>query len=79
VNAVTDLTYQQVRVNSTPAWFMKTAVKRFSTPHQNKSPNDKKWGQVMTTTVTDLEFDRLPPPRDDELSLPIGTSIQRRS
>jgi hypothetical protein len=79
VNSVTDLTYQQVRVNSTPAWFVKSAIKRFSFPHQNKSPNDKKWGQVMTTTAHDLEFDKIPPPRDDAISLPAGTSFQRRS
>lgn len=78
VTSVTDMSYQQVRVDSTPAWFLKSAVKRNAVVHNNKSPDDKKWGQVMRTTVTDLELDKLPPPRDDELSLPEGTSIQRR-
>jgi hypothetical protein len=78
VTTVTDMTYQQVRVNSTPAWFLKTAVRRNSAGHQNKSPDGKKWGQVITTTVTEIELDKLPPPRDDELSLPAGTQIQRR-
>ncbi|HJS09218.1 MAG TPA: hypothetical protein VJ809_16230 [Pirellulales bacterium] len=78
VNSVADLTYQQVRVDSTPAWFLKSAVKRNAVVHNNKSPDDKEWGQVIRTTVTDVELDKLPPPRDDELSLPQGTSIQRR-
>jgi hypothetical protein len=79
VTTVTDLAYQQVRVNSTPAWFLKSAVKRNAFPHQNKSPDDKKWGQVITTTVTELELDKLPPARDNEQSLPTGTLIQSRS
>ena len=78
VTTVTDLTYQQVRINSSPAWFLKSAVKRNAVVHNNKSPDDKEWGQVIRTTVTDVELDKLPPPRDDELSLPQGTSIQRR-
>jgi len=78
VTTVTDFAYQQVRANATPAWFLKSAVKRNAVVHENKSPDDKKWGQVITTTVTQLKLDQLAPSRDDEASLPAGTSVLDR-
>jgi hypothetical protein len=57
INTVTDLVYQQVRDDPKPAWFLKSAVRRNSFPHKNKSPDDKEWGQTVTTEVTKLELD----------------------
>jgi hypothetical protein len=78
VTTVCDLTYQQVRTDSAPAWLLKTAVKRHAMPHNNKSPDDKKWGQVITITLTEFELDQLPPARENVSSLPAGTSVLDR-
>ncbi|MEX2138055.1 MAG: hypothetical protein WD894_02255 [Pirellulales bacterium] len=79
VSAVTDMTYQQVRSDPTPAWFLKSASSRHAFPHKNKSPDDKNWGQTGTVKVSDLQLDALaPPPRDDAHTLPKGARIEDR-
>jgi hypothetical protein len=71
INAVTDLVYQQVRDDPKPAWFLKSAVRRFATHHKNKSTEEKQWGQTATTEVikleelTKLELDAVAPPPPD--------------
>jgi hypothetical protein len=77
INAFTDLTYQQVGDETEPSWFLTSAVRRNSFPHQNRSPDDKEWGQVTTITVHDLETDVVPPPpREDAQTLPAGTEVK---
>ena len=78
IGTVTDLAYQQVHNDSTPAWLLKTAVMRHAMPHENTSPDDKNWGQVITTTVTEFELEQPPPSREDVQSLPAGTSVLDR-
>jgi hypothetical protein len=79
VTAVTDMTYQQVRSDPAPAWFLKSAIRRIGATYKNKSPDDKNWGQTGTVKVSDLQLDTLaPPPRDNAQTLPAGTRVTDR-
>lgn len=77
VSAVTDIKYQEVSSEPEPVWFLESAVRRHSFPHNNTSPDDNQWGQTATIMVTDVELDtRAPPPRDKAKTLPPNTVIQ---
>jgi hypothetical protein len=76
ITSVTDVTYQHVRSEPAPVWFLESAVRRNSFPHKNKSLDDKEWGQVITIRVTDLKLDASPPPpRDTAATLPVGILV----